>query len=232
VRHRLDDVGAGDEHVARPLDHQDEVGDGGRIHRTAGTRPHDGADLRDDAARERVPQEDVGVARERLDALLDARAAGVVEPDDRRARLHGEIHHLADLRGVRRAERSSEHREILREHEDAAALHGAVARHDAVAEDLLILHPEVRAAMRDEPVELDEAARVEQQVDSLARRELAGGVLLLASVLAAPFQCFGVARVELGEEAGLAFGHRDARVPQGASRVSGRPENRAIRARR
>jgi hypothetical protein len=34
---------------------------------------------------ERVAQEDVGVAGERLDALLDARAARVVEADDGRA---------------------------------------------------------------------------------------------------------------------------------------------------
>ena len=49
--------------------------------------PEDRADLRHDAGRERVAQEDVGVAGERLDALLDARAARVVEPDDRRADL-------------------------------------------------------------------------------------------------------------------------------------------------
>ena len=54
VRHRLDDVGAGDEHVARPLDHQDEVGDGGRVDGAAGARSHDRGDLRDDARGEGV----------------------------------------------------------------------------------------------------------------------------------------------------------------------------------
>ena len=47
ARHRLDDVGAGDEHVRRALDHEDEVGDRGRVHGAAGARPHDEADLRD-----------------------------------------------------------------------------------------------------------------------------------------------------------------------------------------
>ena len=36
----------------------------------------------------------------------------------------------------------------------------------------------MRVAIRDERVELDERSRVEQQVEPLARRQLAGGVLL------------------------------------------------------
>ena len=54
-----------------------------------------------DARRERVAQEDVGVAAERRDALLDPRAAGIVEPDHRRAVPERQVHHLADLLGVR-----------------------------------------------------------------------------------------------------------------------------------
>ena len=41
------------------------------------------------------------------------------------------------------------------------------------------VEPELRRAMRDERVELDERARVEQQVEALARRQLAPGVLAL-----------------------------------------------------
>ena len=64
VRHRLDHVGAGDEHVARPLDHDREVGDGRGVDRAAGAGPEDRGDLRDDAGGEGVAQEDVGVAAE------------------------------------------------------------------------------------------------------------------------------------------------------------------------
>ncbi len=39
--HGLDDVRAGDEHVAGFVDHQREVGDGGGVDGTAGTRTHD-----------------------------------------------------------------------------------------------------------------------------------------------------------------------------------------------
>ena len=85
----LDDVGAGDEHVGGVVDHEDEVGDGGRIDGSAGAGAHDGGDLRDDAGGEGVAQEDVGVAGERHHAFLNARAAGVVEADDGRADAHG-----------------------------------------------------------------------------------------------------------------------------------------------
>ena len=49
VRHRLDHVRSGDEHVAGVFHHEDEVGDRGGVDRAARARPHDHADLRDDA---------------------------------------------------------------------------------------------------------------------------------------------------------------------------------------
>ena len=86
-----------------------------------------------DAGRQRVAEEDVGVAAERQHAFLDARAARVVQADDRRAELHRQVHDLDDLRGVGLRERSAEHREVLREREDLAAVDQAVAGDDAVA---------------------------------------------------------------------------------------------------
>ena len=53
-----------------------------------------------------VALEHVGIAAERGDAFLDARAARVVEADHRRADLHRLVHHLADLLGVRFRQRS------------------------------------------------------------------------------------------------------------------------------
>ena len=136
VGHRLDHVGAGHEHVARALDHDVEVGDRRRVDRAARARPHDRGDLRHHARRERVAQEDVGVAGEREHAFLDPRAARVVEADDRRAHLHREIHDLHDLRGVGLRERSAEHGEVLREGVDRTAVDPAGAGDDAVAGDL------------------------------------------------------------------------------------------------
>ena len=97
--HRLHHVGAGDEHVRRALDHEDEVGDRGRVDGAARARPHHERDLRHDARRLHVPPEDLRVPGERDDALLDPRAARVVDPDHRAAELDRQVHHLADLLG-------------------------------------------------------------------------------------------------------------------------------------
>jgi len=60
-----------------------------------------------------------------------------------------------------------------------------VAGDDAVAGNDLILHAEVDAAMGDELVHFLERARVEQQFDALARRQLAGVVVPLEPLVAA-----------------------------------------------
>ena len=138
VGHRPDHVGTGHEHVARALDHDVEVGDRRRVDRAAGTRAHDRGDLRDHARRQRVAQEDVGVAAERQHAFLDARAARVVQADDRRAHLHRQVHDLDDLGGVGLRERAAEDREVLREGVDDAAVDAALAGDDAVAGDHLV----------------------------------------------------------------------------------------------
>ena len=185
ARDGLDDVRAGDEHVAGLLDHKDEVGDDGRVDRAAGAGPHDGRNLRDDAAREHVAGEDVCVAGEADDTLLDAGAARVVEADNGRARLHRQVHDLADLLGEGARERAAEDGEVLRKDVDDAAVDAAIAGHHAVARDALLRHLEVVAAMGLELVGLDEGAGVEQQVDALTRRQLAGLVLLGDAVCAA-----------------------------------------------
>jgi hypothetical protein len=138
-----------------------------------------------DAARQRVAQEDVGVAAERQHAFLDARAARIVQAHDRRPHLHGEVHDLDDLRGVGLRERAAEDGEVLREGVDRPAVHEPLPGDDAVARDDLLIHPEVAAAVRDELVDLLERAGIEQQVDPLARGQLAGLVLLAQAGLAA-----------------------------------------------
>ena len=185
VRHRLDHVGPRHEHVRGVLDHHVEVGDGGAVHRAARARTHDRGDLGDDPGGERVPQEDVGIAAERGHSFLDARAPRVVEPDHGRPHLHGEVHHLADLPGVRLGKAPSEHREVLGEDVDQPAVDLPVAGDDTVAGDFLVRHAEVEAAMLDELVELLERALVEEQAHPFARGELPLAVLPLDAVGAA-----------------------------------------------
>ena len=185
VRHGLHHLRAGHEHVAAVLDHEDEVGHGRRIHRAAGAGAHDQADLRDHAAGHHVALEHVGVAAERGHAFLDACAARIVQADHRCANLHRLVHHLADLLGMGFGEGAAKHREVLAEHEHQPAVDHAVADHHAIARDLLILHAEVDAAVLDEHVPFLERAFVEQQLDALARRQLALFVLGVDALLPA-----------------------------------------------
>src|SRR5207247_4309527 len=111
-------------------------------------------------------------------------AAAVVQPDHRRAGLHGEIHDLDDLLGVGAREAAAEDGEVLGEDEHEPPVDRAVARDDAVPRDLPLRHAEVGAAVGLEAVELDEAPRVEQLVQALAGRELPLGVLALDAGLA------------------------------------------------
>ena len=126
-----------------------------------------------------VADEDVAVGAERDDALLDARAARVVDADDRAADLGRQVHDLAHLLGHDLAERAAEDGEVLAEDAHRAAVDRAVAGDDGVAPGPVLLHVEVERAVADEGVELLERARVEQLLDPLARGQLALGVLLL-----------------------------------------------------
>ena len=179
VGHGLHDIRAGDEHVARALDHDDEVRDRRRIHRSAGARPHDERELRHDAGGQGVAQEDVGIAAEAHDALLDPRAARIREADDRRAVLHRKIHDLADLLGVRFGQGATEDREVLAVHKDKPIVDASVSGDDAIAEVSLLVDSEVGGAMRHECVDLGETVFVEQQLEALSRRELSARVLLI-----------------------------------------------------
>ena len=162
VRHGADHVRTGDEHVRGLVDHEDEVGDGRRVDSAAGAWAHDSGKLRHHTGGERVAQEDVCVAGEGNDALLDARAAGVVQPDNGRADAHRGVHDLNDLGRVGLRERAAEDGEVLRIDEDGAAIDGAVAGNEAVAGDALLVHIEIGSAMGDELVRLFERAGVQQ----------------------------------------------------------------------
>jgi hypothetical protein len=78
---------------------------------------------------------------------------------------------------VRLGQRAAEHGEVLAEHVDEPAVDRAIAGHHAIAQELLLFEPEARGPVRDEPVQLDEAAVIEQQIEPLARGQLAALML-------------------------------------------------------
>src|SRR5581483_9470878 len=100
----------------------------------------------------------------------------------------GHVHDLADLLREDLAERAAEDGEVLREEEDLAAEDRAVAGDDGVAVRTAVHHPEVRLAVADVAVELDERAGVAELLRALAGEEAA----LLAALRDGPL----AARVE------------------------------------
>ena len=199
TRDGLDDVGSGHEHVAGLVDHDHEVGERGGVDGAARGRAHDDRDLRDDAGCRGVEAEDLAVLAEGDHALLDPGAARVEHADDGDAGLEGELHDLDDLLAGDLAERAAEDREVLGVDRDLAAVDRAGSGHHRVAVGAVVLHAEGVGAVSHELVELDEGALVEQQLDALARRLLALGMLLLDRRLAARRHGRVVADLEVGE---------------------------------
>ncbi len=158
MRYGLDHLRPGDEHMAGALHHEDKVGECRRIDRAARARPHDGRDLWNHAARQRVAQEDFGIAGQRRHAFLNARAAGIVQPDHRRAGLQRQVHDLADFERVGFRERSTQHGEILRENIHDPPVDLPVAGDKSVAIHHLLVHSEVGGAMPDQLVHFFERA--------------------------------------------------------------------------
>src|SRR5579859_2351856 len=177
--HGLDDLRAGDEHLRDLVDHEDEVGYRGAVDGAARAGACDERDLRHDTRRLDVAPEDLRISAEADDAFLDACAARVVDADDRATRAHREIHDLADLLREDFTERAAEHREVLREEEDAATVDRAVSCDDAVADEALLRQPERIGPVDRERVELDERIRIEEARDAFARRKFAALVLTL-----------------------------------------------------
>src|SRR5690606_21525450 len=98
-------------------------------------------------------------------------------------------HDLADLLRMRLGQAAAEDREVLAEDEDEPAVDRAVSGDDAVAGHLLIRHAEIRRAVLDEHVPLLEAVGIEQDVDTLARGQLAAFVLRVDPALSATEPC-------------------------------------------
>src|SRR5215218_6668259 len=176
-------VGPRDEHVARLLDHKHEVRDRRGVHRAAGAGPDDNGDLGHHPGGEHVAVEDVGVAGQRDDALLDARPTRVVDPDNGTSRGDGEVHDLADLLRVDFAQRTTEDGEVLREDADLATRDLAVARDHPVPQGPVLLEPETVRAVHPVAVQLDEGAMVQQELDALPGRQLAAFALPLDGLL-------------------------------------------------
>ena len=187
----LHHLGSGEEHVADVFEHDDEVGECGAVDATSGAGAADAANLRYDARSLDVALEDVGKSCQTVDAFLYTCATGVVESDDGGAHLEGEILHLADFLGHGFGEATAVDGEVLCIDIGEAAVDGGASADDAVAEELLLLHAEVVAAVELEHVHFLERAFVDEECDAFACRGLTFGMLFVDGRFAASEACNG-----------------------------------------
>ena len=190
TRHSFHHFRAGEEHVGDAFEHHDEVGEGGRVDSTTGTRTADARNLGNNTRGFDVALEDVGKSGQSIHTLLDARTARVVQADAGCAHLHRLVHHLANLFGHCLRQRTAVDGEVLGIDIDQTAVDGGAAAHHAVAEELLLLHAEVVAAMELEHVHFFKTAFVHEQSDTLTSRGLTFGVLLVDGHFATAEACF------------------------------------------
>jgi hypothetical protein len=207
--HRLDHVWAGDEHVRRLVDHHREVGQRRGVDVPARARTHDQRDLRDHPGCVRVAQEDLAVETQRDHTFLDPGAATLVDPHDRAAGPHRQVHHLEDLLAVHLAEAATEDGGVLAEHTHRATVDGAVAGDHAVAVGAVGLLTEVGAAVPRQLVELDERSRIQQHVDPFPGGLSSPGVLARHGAGRPRVHCLFAAAQQVGQ---LARGGVDVRL--------------------
>ncbi len=186
----LNHLGAGQEHEGDTLGHDDEVGQGRGVNGTTGTRTKDCADLGNNTRCVDVALENLGIASQSVNALLDAGATRVVQADNRSTLLHGQIHHLTHLQCHGLTQRTANDGCILSKHIHQTATDGTETGYNAVTVIGLLLHAEVGAAVLNKHVQFLETALVKEHVDALTGSEFALLVLLGNSLLATAQACF------------------------------------------
>ena len=184
ARHRLDDVRTGEEHVAR-AGHDDEVGQGRGVNRTAGAGAEDDGNLGDDTRGGDVAHEHFAVGGEAAHTFLDAGAARIVQADDRDAGLERHVLNAADLLRLHFGERTAQNGEVLCEDGHATAVDLAEAGDDAVAGVAMLVEAEGVEIVRRQGAELLKRAFVEEQGQPLTRGQFSSFVLLVYPFLAA-----------------------------------------------
>ncbi len=173
---------------------------------------HDQGDLGDHPGGVGVALEDLRVQTEGDHALLDPRAAALVDAHHGTPVGEGVVEDLTDLLTVDLAEGAAEDGDVLAEHGDRSSVDGPVAGHDAVAVGAIGVQTEVGRTVAGQGVELHEGAGIEQCVDPLPRGHLALGVLFLHGSLGAGVHGFVPASLQVGE---LARGRVDVDLGRG-----------------
>ncbi|MPM76642.1 hypothetical protein SDC9_123641 [bioreactor metagenome] len=166
-------------HDPRLLHHENVVCQCWAVDRSACRGTHDDRQLGNDAARYGVPVENLPVTVQCVYRFLNPRSAAIVDADDGRAILHGQIHNLADLVCMFLAETASKDGEVLAEDIDSTTVNLSIARHNAITRDGVALKTKTMATMGDQLVEFDKGPFIKKLRDTIARCPLPLRSLLL-----------------------------------------------------
>ena len=182
MRHRLNHIRPGNEHMTVPPDHKNKIGQSRRITRPPGTRSENSRNLRNHTRRHGIAKKNTRIPGQALHPLLNTRAARIIQSDHRSTVLQSQILHLHDLPSILRTQRTPEHRKIISIHKHEPALDPAIPRHDPVPGNPRPVHSIILTPVHHELVQLIKRSRIQQQVDPLPRRQLTGRMLLTDSV--------------------------------------------------
>ena len=187
----LHQVRAADRHRGGPLHHRDEIRQAGDVRRPRGSRAEHGGDLRNDSGEHDLLAKQISRVGEGADdrRLLgvdrEPRARGVDEPDHRHAFSQRQLAQARHLALAHRTDAAAMDGEIVRG--DAARPPGdeAGAADHAVRGGGLIGLLRKLSLMRREQPDFDEAAFVEEQLETRPRVELSPLALPLQALVAA-----------------------------------------------
>ena len=129
--------------------------------------------------------EHLAITGERVDAFLDARAAGILERHQGNTQLRRAFHHRHDFFGVHLADRTGRHREVLADCRHWTAIDKACPDHNAIGRQVFFLHAEIMAGMASESAGFLERVFLKQRVDTLTSTQQAFGVTRVYLVLTA-----------------------------------------------
>ena len=160
-----------------------KVRDARRIYRPARAGTGDDGNLRNIAGSAHIIVENVAVSGQRVDAFLDARAAGIVDADQRAAGVYRSFDDVGDFLSVQKAERSALQRKILGIYGHLSAVDGPESGDDAVVGDVFSLHSEFRTVMPDAGINFRKRTGVEQRLNPFDGMQLAPFVLFFQPCL-------------------------------------------------
>ena len=118
------------------------------------------------------------IPRQAADAFLHARAAGIVDEDERRTGLHRRFHRVGDLVGVDFARRPARDGEILAGHMDRASGDPPAAGDHAIGRQVLLAHAEELRVVLGEQARFLKGVAIQQEGHPLPRGKLPALVLL------------------------------------------------------